>query len=54
MYHWYIGKVPKKLVESNSTTEQKRTSLKAVGSRPGVVYGLYKVYKVSAENCPSF
>ena len=54
MYHWHIGKVLKKLVESNSTTEKKRTSLKAVGSRPGVIYGLYKVHNVSVENCPSF
>ena len=33
--------------------KKNRKSLKPLGSRPGIMYGLYKVNKVSV-NCPSF
>ena len=47
-------KVPKKLVESNSMIEKSKKSLKPVGSRPGVMYGLCKVDKATVENGPPF
>ena len=34
--------------------EKTRKSLKPVSSRPGVMYGSYKVYKASAGNFPPF
>ena len=38
-----VDKVLKKLVEPNSMTGKDKKSLKPVGSRPGVTYGLCKV-----------
>ena len=35
-------------------TEKTRKSLKPVGTRPVVMYGLSKVYKASVENCLPF
>ena len=39
----------KKLVASNSISEETRRSLK-----PGITYGLRKVHKDIIDNCPSF
>ena len=50
----HVDKVLKKLVESKSMTEKTRKSLKPVGTRPGVMYGSYKVHKASLGNCPPF
>lgn len=33
-------------------TEKNRKSLKLAGSRPGVMYGLYKVHEASVDNWP--
>ena len=46
--------VDKVLKKKNKITEQTRKSLKPVGSKPGVIYGLYNVHKASIENCPPF
>ena len=50
----HVHKVLKKLVESKSMTEKTRESLKQVGTRPGVMYGLCQVRKASVGNCPPF
>ena len=44
----------KKLVASNSIFEETRRSLKPVGTRPGIMYGLCKVHKDIIDNCPPF
>ena len=44
----------KKLVASNSISEETGGSLKPVGTRPGIIYGLCKVHKDIIDNCPSF
>ena len=44
----------KKLVASNSISEKTRRSLKPVGTRSGIMYGLYKSHKDIINNCPSF
>ena len=44
----------KKLVASNSISEETRRSLKPVGTRSGITYGLRKVHKDIIDNCPSF
>ena len=41
----HVDKVLKKFVESKSMTEKTRKSLKPVGTRPGIIYGSYKVHK---------
>ena len=50
----HINKVLKKIVESNSTIQKIRKSLKTVGSRPGVIYSSCKLDKAIVENCPPF
>ena len=51
----HVDKVLKKLVQSKSMAEKTRTSLKPVGTRPGVMYGCScKVHKASVRNCPPF
>ena len=45
--------ISKKLVASNSISEEIR-SLKPVGTRPGIMYGLCKVHKDIIDNCPPF
>ena len=47
-------KVLKKLVESKSMTDKTRTSLKAVGTRPGIMYRSCKLHKASIGNCLPF
>ena len=44
----------KKLVASNSISEETRRSLKPVGTRSGITYGLRKVHEDIIDNCPSF
>ena len=39
---------------SNSISEETRRSLKPVGTRPGIMYGLYKVHKDIIDNCLPF
>ena len=48
------GNILKKLVASNSISEETRRSLKPVGTGPGVMYGLCKVHKDIIDNCPPF
>ena len=43
----------KKLVTSNSISEETRRSLKPVGSWSGIMYGLCKIHK-DIDNCPPF
>ena len=49
-----VGNILKKLVVSNSISEGTRRSLKPVGTRPGIMYGLCKVHKDIVDNCPPF
>ena len=49
-----VDNILKKLVASNSISEETRKSLKPVGTRPGIIYGLCKVHKDIIDNCPSF
>ena len=44
----------KKLVSSNSISEETRRFLKPVGTRPGIMYGLCKVDKDIIDNCTLF
>ena len=44
----------KKLVASNSIPEETRRSLKPVGTRSGITYGLRKVHEDIIDNCLSF
>ena len=44
----------KKLVASNSISEETRRSLELVGTRPGIMHGLCKVHKDIIDNCPPF
>ena len=45
-------RVDNNLVTSNSISGETRRSLKPVGTRPSVIYGLSKVNKDIVENCP--
>ena len=47
----HVDKVPRKLAESNCTTEKTRKSLKPVGTTPGVMHGSCKVHNASVEYC---
>ena len=49
-----IDKIYKKLVGSNSMSEETRRHLKSVGTRPGIMYGSYKVHKKCVDGCPPF
>ena len=49
-----IGKIYKKLVDSNSIFEETRRHLKPVGTRPGIMYGSCKVHKKCVDFCPPF
>ena len=48
-----VANILKKLVTSNSISEETRRSLKPVGSWSGIMYGLCKVHK-DIDNCPPF
>ena len=43
----------KSFVVSDSISKKTRRTLKSVGTNPGVIYGLCKVYKHIVYNCPS-
>ena len=43
-----------KLAASNSISEETSRSLKPVGTRPGIMYGLCKVHKDIIDNFPPF
>ena len=49
-----VDNILKKLVASNSISEETGRSLKPVGTRPGMMYGLCKVRKDIIDNCPPF
>ena len=49
-----VDNILKKLVASNSISEETRRSLKPVGTRPGIMYGLCKVHKDIIDNYPPF
>ena len=49
-----VDNILKKLVASKSIYEETRRSLKPVGTRPGIMYGLCKVHKDIIDNCPPF
>ena len=47
-------KIYKKLIDSNSMSEETRRHLKPVGTRPGIMYGSCKVHKKCVDGCPPF
>ena len=49
-----VDNIFKKLVATNSISEETRKSLKPVGTRPGIMYGLCKVHKDIIDNFPPF
>ena len=49
-----VDSILKKLVVSNSISEETRRPLKPVGTRPGIKYGLCKVHKDIINNCAPF
>ena len=49
-----IDKIYKKLVDSNSMSEETRRHLKPVGTRPGIMYDSCKVHKKCVDGCPLF
>ena len=49
-----VDNIFKKLVAPNSISEETRRSLKQVGIRPSIIYGLCKVHKDIIDNCPPF
>ena len=49
-----VENILEKLVTFNSIPEETRRSLKPVGTRPGMMYGLFKVHKDIINNCPPF
>ena len=49
-----VDNIFKKLVASNNVSEETRRSLKPVGTRPGIMYGLYKVHKDVIDNFRPF
>ena len=42
----------KKLLVSNNISEETRRYLKLIGTRPVIMYGLFKVHKGIIDNCP--
>ena len=44
----------KRLEKSGSLSTEQYKKIKAVGSRPGILYGLCKVHKAITEVCPPF
>ena len=49
-----IDNILKKLVASNSISEETRRSLKPVGTRPGIMYGLCKALIDFIDKCLPF
>ena len=42
------------IVASNSISEETRRSLKSIGTRSDIIYGLCKVHKDIIDSCPPF
>ena len=49
-----VDNIFKKLVASNSKSEETRRSLKPVNTRPGIMYGICKVHKDIIDYCSPF
>ena len=49
-----INDTLKRLKSSGSLTDKQYKKIKAVGSRPGVLYGLCKAHKAILDVCPPF
>ena len=49
-----INEHSKSLKPSGALSVEEHKKIKAVGSRPGVLYGLCKVHKNIVDRCPSF
>ena len=49
-----VDNILKNLFASNSISEETRTSLKAVRTKPGIMYGICKVRKDIIDNYPHF
>ena len=49
-----IDKIYKKLLDSNSMSEETRRHLKPVGTRPAIMHGSCKVHKKTIDGCPPF
>ena len=49
-----IDTIFKKLVDSNSMSKEMRKFVKPLGTRPGIMYGNYKVHKQQVDGCPPF
>ena len=49
-----INNYLKRLEKSGSLSTEQYKKIKAVGSRPGILYGLCKVHKAITEVCPPF
>ena len=49
-----VDSIFKKLIASNSISEETRGSLQPVWTRPGIMYGLCEVHKDIINNCPLF
>ena len=47
-----IDKIYKKLVDSNSISEETRKHLKPMGTRPGIMYSPCKMHKKCVDGCP--
>ena len=50
----HINNYLKRLEKSGSLSTEQYNKIKAVGSRPGILYGLCKVHKAITGLCPSF
>ena len=49
-----IGKIYRKLVDSESMSEEIWKYMKPVQTRPGIMYGSCKVHKKCVDGCPPF
>ena len=49
-----VENILKKLLATNSISEETRISVQPVGTRPGIMYGLCKVHKDIINNCLPF
>ena len=50
----HINEILKGLKSSGSLSDKQYKKIKAVGSRPGVLYGLCKVHNGIVDACPPF
>ena len=53
-YEEHISKQLRSISKNDSLTEQQYKKIKAVGSNPGILYGLCKVHKALVDVCPPF